>query len=79
MTAIKALNLDGARTAATCNFDGASHWDDGYNVFFAGKKIVVLPDNRHVALYILDVEGHGTKAALLAVVVNRVLQRLLAG
>jgi sigma-B regulation protein RsbU (phosphoserine phosphatase) len=38
-------------------------------------NIAVL-DERHVALYVLDVVGHGAQAALLAVMVNRALQRL---
>jgi sigma-B regulation protein RsbU (phosphoserine phosphatase) len=35
-------------------------------------------DGRHVALYVLDVSGHGVKAALLAVMIHRVLAQLLA-
>src|SRR5262249_2441908 len=38
---------------------------------------VVVLDGRHVALYVLDVVGHGVAAALLAVMVNRALARLL--
>ena len=30
---------------ATTNFDGAGKWRDEYAVFFAGKKVVILPDN----------------------------------
>jgi sigma-B regulation protein RsbU (phosphoserine phosphatase) len=39
-------------------------------------NVVVLDDGR-VALYVLDVVGHGVKAALLAVMVSRVLVQLL--
>lgn len=46
--AIAALNLNGARVAVTCNFGGAGQWDDEYNAFFAGKKVIVLPDNDEV-------------------------------
>ncbi len=38
---------------------------------------VAVLDNRHVAVYVLDVVGHGVKAALLAVMVSRVLSQLL--
>lgn len=31
--------------AATCNFDGAGKWKDEYSPFFAGRRVVVLPDN----------------------------------
>jgi sigma-B regulation protein RsbU (phosphoserine phosphatase) len=45
----------------------------------AGDLInVTRLDGRHVALAILDVVGHGVKAALLAVQINRVLGQLLA-
>ncbi|MGL4554643.1 MAG: PP2C family protein-serine/threonine phosphatase [Gemmataceae bacterium] len=39
--------------------------------------LLALPDGR-VCLYVLDVVHHGVKAALLAVMINRVLSRLLA-
>ncbi len=39
---------------------------------------VVVLDERRVALYVLDVVGHGVKAALLAVMVSRVLGQMLA-
>jgi sigma-B regulation protein RsbU (phosphoserine phosphatase) len=39
--------------------------------------LLTLPDRR-VCLYVLDVVHHGVKAALLAVMINRVLSRLLA-
>jgi sigma-B regulation protein RsbU (phosphoserine phosphatase) len=38
---------------------------------------VVRVDDRRVALYVFDVEHHGVKAALLAVMVTRVLAQLL--
>src|SRR5262245_41603376 len=38
--------------------------------------LVALPDRR-VCLYVFDVVDHGVKAALLAVMINRVLARLL--
>jgi sigma-B regulation protein RsbU (phosphoserine phosphatase) len=40
---------------------------------------IVAVDDQHIALYVLDVVGHGVKAALLAVMANRELTRLLAG
>jgi sigma-B regulation protein RsbU (phosphoserine phosphatase) len=39
---------------------------------------VVVCDERRVALYVLDVMGHGVKASLLAVMVSRVLGQMLA-
>jgi sigma-B regulation protein RsbU (phosphoserine phosphatase) len=39
---------------------------------------VAMLDDRRVGLYILDVVGHGVKAALLAVMANRALTQLLA-
>jgi sigma-B regulation protein RsbU (phosphoserine phosphatase) len=42
----------------------------------AGDLLNVIPlDERRVALFVLDVMGHGVAAALLAVMVNRVLAR----
>jgi sigma-B regulation protein RsbU (phosphoserine phosphatase) len=38
---------------------------------------VAVLDERHVALYVLDVSGHGAQAALLAVMVSRALTQLL--
>jgi hypothetical protein len=43
--AIRALNLDNAHVAVTCNFGGAGQWDDEYNAFFKGKRAIVVPDN----------------------------------
>jgi len=46
----------------------------------AGDLLNIVPlDDRHVALNIFDVVGHGAAAALLAVMVNRVLAQLLSG
>jgi len=46
----------------------------------AGDLLNVVPlDGGRVALYVLDVVGHGAAAALLAVMVNRVLGRLCQG
>lgn len=43
----------------------------------AGDLLNIIPlDGRRVALYVLDVVGHGVAAALLAVMVNRVLGQL---
>jgi hypothetical protein len=46
---VRALNLTsrdaGIFVAATTNFDGAGKWKDEYSVFFAGKKVTILPDN----------------------------------
>jgi sigma-B regulation protein RsbU (phosphoserine phosphatase) len=45
----------------------------------AGDLLNVVPiDERHVGLYVLDVVGHGVKAAKLAVMISRVLGQLLA-
>jgi hypothetical protein len=33
------------RIAATTNFDGAGKWKDEYAIYFAGKRVVILPDN----------------------------------
>ena len=38
---------------------------------------VISSDAGHASLYVLDVAGHGVKAAMLAVMVNRVLSQLL--
>ena len=45
--ALRALELDfkGHKIAATCNFDGAGKWKDEYSPFFAGKRVVIFPDN----------------------------------
>jgi hypothetical protein len=45
--AIRALELEvkGHKIAATCNFDGAGKWKDEYSPFFAGKRVVIFPDN----------------------------------
>ena len=45
--AIAALNLEhaGRKIAATCNFDGAGRWKDEYSPYFAGKRVVIFPDN----------------------------------
>ncbi len=37
-----------ARIAVTTNFDGAGKWGDFYNPYFAGKKVIVIPDNDQV-------------------------------
>lgn len=46
---VRALNLTnrdaGVFLAATTNFDGAGKWREEYSVFFAGKKVVIFPDN----------------------------------
>ena len=39
------LEVKGQRIAATCNFDGAGKWKDEYSPFFAGKRVVIFPDN----------------------------------
>jgi hypothetical protein len=31
--------------AATTNFDGAGKWNDEYNLYFLGKRVVILADN----------------------------------
>ena len=33
------------RVAATTNFDGAGKWREDYGIYFAGKRVVILPDN----------------------------------
>ena len=43
----------------------------------AGDNLNVIPlDEEHVALYVLDVSGHGVSASLLAVTLHRVLSTL---
>jgi AAA domain/CHC2 zinc finger len=37
--------LKGSRVAVTTNFDGAGKWLEHYNPYFAGKKVIILPDN----------------------------------
>jgi hypothetical protein len=36
---------DGVRVAATTNFDGAGKWRSEYAPYFAGKRVVIFPDN----------------------------------
>ena len=45
--ALRALDLDinGLKIAATCNFDGAGKWKEEYGPYFAGKRVVIFPDN----------------------------------
>lgn len=38
-------NLARIGLAATCNAMGAGKWRPGYNQYFAGAKVVILPDN----------------------------------
>jgi len=44
---IRAHNLvvKGYKVAATCNFDGAGKWKDEYSPYFAGRRVVIFPDN----------------------------------
>ena len=42
---VRRLDVGDARVAVTTNFGGASQWDDKDNVYFAGKKVVIFPDN----------------------------------
>jgi phosphoserine phosphatase RsbU/P len=45
----------------------------------AGDLLNVVPlGDRHVALYVLDVVGHGVKASLMAVMVSSVIAQMLA-
>jgi 5S rRNA maturation endonuclease (ribonuclease M5) len=37
--------LKGSRIAVTTNFDGAGKWLEHYSPYFAGKKVVILPDH----------------------------------
>jgi AAA domain/CHC2 zinc finger len=37
--------LKGARVVATTNFDGAGHWLEEYNPYFAGRKAIIIPDD----------------------------------
>jgi sigma-B regulation protein RsbU (phosphoserine phosphatase) len=54
-------------------------WDYRPCAELAGDLLgLVGLDDRRVCLYVLDVVHHGVKAALLAVMINRVLTRLLA-
>jgi putative DNA primase/helicase len=46
---VRALNFSNRDknwfVAATSNFDGAGKWCDEYSVYFAGKTVVIFPDN----------------------------------
>jgi hypothetical protein len=42
---VRALDWGEHRVTATTNFDGAGKWRDEYAVYFAGKRVVILPDN----------------------------------
>src|SRR5207248_111399 len=46
---VRALNLSNREKswffASTTNFDGAGKWREEYSVFFAGKRVVIFPDN----------------------------------
>jgi hypothetical protein len=37
--------LKGSRVTATSNFDGAGKWLEHYSPYFAGKKVIIIPDN----------------------------------
>ena len=45
--ALKKLDLKGGRVAVTTNFEGAGpgKWSRSYSPYFAGKDVVILPDN----------------------------------
>jgi hypothetical protein len=45
MSAIRKLGQPDLHMAATTNFDGAGKWNDDYNPYFLGKRIVILADN----------------------------------
>jgi hypothetical protein len=60
------------RIAATTNFGGAGKWREEYGVFFAGKRVVILPDNddaglRHAEMVARNVSKHaaGVKFVML--------------
>ena len=42
------LGDEQTRVAATTNFDGAGKWHDSDSVFFAGKRVVIFPDNDEI-------------------------------
>lgn len=43
----------------------------------AGDMLNILPlDNEHIGLYVLDVSGHGVRAALLSITLHRFLSRM---
>ncbi|HKT88466.1 MAG TPA: AAA family ATPase [Candidatus Sulfotelmatobacter sp.] len=44
-SAIRALGQPDHHVAATTNFDGAGKWNDEYNPYFLGKRVVILADN----------------------------------
>jgi sigma-B regulation protein RsbU (phosphoserine phosphatase) len=68
----KALLPSGLPPLAGANFA----WQYRPCTELAGDLLNIIPlDERRVALYVLDVAGHGVAAALLAVMVNRVLTR----
>jgi len=39
---------ESVRIAATTNFDGAGKWKEHYGPFFAGKKVVIFPDQDEI-------------------------------
>jgi len=41
----KADRLNALGFVATCNVGGAGKWKQSYNEFFAGRQVVILPDN----------------------------------
>lgn len=47
-SAIQSLNRDDLHIATTTNFDGAGKWNDEYNPYFLGKRVVILLDNDDV-------------------------------
>ena len=47
-SAFRKLGQPDLRFAATTNFDGAGKWNEDYNQYFLGKRVVILADNDDV-------------------------------
>ena len=59
------------RVTATTNFDGAAKWRDEYSMYFAGRRVVVLPDNdesgrAHAEMVALSVSKYAAGVRIVA-------------
>jgi hypothetical protein len=45
VSAVDLSEIAGIKVAATCNYGGAGKWRPEYDSYFAGKSVVLLPDN----------------------------------
>ena len=64
-------SIGDVRIAATTNFDGAGKWKDEYAIYFAGKRVVILPDNdepgqRHAETVARGVSRHAAGVRVVA-------------